>query len=413
MLKRLEWLHCSLCLNCVEFWFMRRVAYFICGLALHWASVLHAAECSGNPDAIGTNRTIVVDPIEHPRIGVMNYPESLPLEDHEIVLTFDDGPIPPYTNRVLEILDSECVKATFFLVGQMARTHPEVVQKIHEAGHTIGTHSQNHPLHRMSTHAAQQIDDGIDSVTWALGGESPAPFFRVPGLLRSDAIEHYAAARHLMIWSADFLADDWHRISSEQVYERALRHIEANHRGILLLHDIHERTVEALPNILQELKIRGYHIVHVVPTMSDLPKTATTEQQWIRDVRRISPQLPIYPEPEVEPASRSAEAPVSRPPTEGDPPVASSICRGCSSESPRVLGSDEAPTQKAARPMPSDEKSDLSQLVTLTPRPKQEPFDAVPDVNIPREDKVPIRSTPKPVLSGPNTLITMPHGAFP
>src|SRR5580704_2827344 len=80
-----------------------------------------ASGCPENPNALGTSRTITVDPTEHPRVGTMQYRETLPLNDHEVVLTFDDGPIPPRTNGVLEILASECVKATFFLVGEMAR----------------------------------------------------------------------------------------------------------------------------------------------------------------------------------------------------------------------------------------------------------------------------------------------------
>src|SRR5271165_7340723 len=103
-----------------------------------------AEECPEG--ALGVSRTIAVDPSEHPRVGSLQYQESLPLNDHEVVLTFDDGPLPPYTTRVLDILDSECVKATFFLVGQMAKAHPEVVRRIHQAGHSIGTHSYTHPL---------------------------------------------------------------------------------------------------------------------------------------------------------------------------------------------------------------------------------------------------------------------------
>ena len=76
-----------------------------------------AGECPGNPDALGTSRTIVVDPREHIRIGTMDYAETLPLVDREVVLTFDDGPIPPYTGKVLDILAAECVKATYFIVG--------------------------------------------------------------------------------------------------------------------------------------------------------------------------------------------------------------------------------------------------------------------------------------------------------
>ena len=84
-----------------------------------------------------------------------------------------------------------------------------------------------------------------------------------------------------MTWSADFLADDWTRINDSEVARRAISRIEARGRGILLLHDIHPRTVLALPEILNELKSRGYKIVHVVPAAADRPKTATSAEQWV------------------------------------------------------------------------------------------------------------------------------------
>src|ERR1700732_358426 len=89
-------------------------------LACFAAETASAANCPGHPDAIGTSRTIVVDPREHPRIGTMQYPETLPLRDHEVVLTFDDGPLPRNSNQVLQILADNCVKATFFTIGQTA-----------------------------------------------------------------------------------------------------------------------------------------------------------------------------------------------------------------------------------------------------------------------------------------------------
>jgi len=247
------------------------------------ATAAVAEECPGNPDAIGTSRTIVVDALEHPRLGGMQYRESLPLEDKEVVLTFDDGPLPPKTNHVLDILAKECVKATFFLVGKMATTYPDAVRKIEAAGHTIGTHSQSHPLklHKVAlAKAEEELHGGVVSVTSVLG-HSPSPFIRIPGLARTNAIDQYLASQNLMTWSADFPADDWTKISPTQVYTRALQRIEAYGKGILLLHDIQKRTGEALPTLLHELKRRGYHIVHVVPATPDLPKTATLASQWV------------------------------------------------------------------------------------------------------------------------------------
>jgi peptidoglycan/xylan/chitin deacetylase (PgdA/CDA1 family) len=248
------------------------------------ASMASAADCPGHPDALGTSRTLVVDPKAHPRIGRMQYAETLPLRDHEVVLTFDDGPLPHNSNQVLEILASQCVKATFFTVGRMAQSSPEGVRKLREAGHSIGTHTQNHPLgfDKFSAgRARQEIDDGIASVTAALGADGGlAPFFRPPGLRSSPAVEDHLASLGIQIWSADFPADDWRHIPPSRVYDLAMKRLEAKGKGILLLHDIQARTVAALPRILHEMKARGYRIVHVVPATSQEPKTPTEPPQW-------------------------------------------------------------------------------------------------------------------------------------
>ncbi|HXW28943.1 MAG TPA: polysaccharide deacetylase family protein [Xanthobacteraceae bacterium] len=215
----------------------------------------------------------------------MQYPESLPLSDHEVVLTFDDAPVPLYTNRVLEALESECVKATFFIVGQQARAYPAEVRKIYNAGHTIATHSQTHPLifTRLPIGGAQrEIEQGIASVTAALGDpRAVAPFFRFPGLGRSRAFEAYLASRRIMVWSADFVADDWTHISADEVMKRALERLERDGRGILLLHDIQPATALMLPRLLRALKERNYHVVHVVPAGLGQPKTVTEPASWV------------------------------------------------------------------------------------------------------------------------------------
>jgi peptidoglycan/xylan/chitin deacetylase (PgdA/CDA1 family) len=248
------------------------------------AQTASAADCPGHPDAIGTSRTIVVDPRAHPIIGTMQYGKTLPLEDHEVVLTFDDGPLPKYSNRILDILAAHCAKAIFFLVGSQAHANPEGVRKVRDAGHTVATHTQNHPtgMDRLPLdRSRQEIEQGIASVTAALAdGTAPAPFLRIPGLRTNDGIEEFAASKGLQIWSADFPADDWRHVSANRVYELAIKRLEAKGKGILLLHDIQPRTVAALPRILHELKVRGYRIVHVVPETPDRPATPTEPRQW-------------------------------------------------------------------------------------------------------------------------------------
>jgi len=212
---------------------------------------------------------MIVDPIEYPEIGTLQYSGTLPLRENEIVLTFDDGPHPKFTCRVLDALAFEGVKATFFLVGEMALKYPSVVRRIYVDGHTVASHTQNHylPFTSLSeTKAKQEIEMGISSIGAALGGvDYVAPFFRFPGLGKSLVMEDYLKTRCLSIWSADFGADDWKKISAADVIDRAERRVMQKRKGILLLHDIHFRTVMALPALLRNLKQSGYRMIHTLP----------------------------------------------------------------------------------------------------------------------------------------------------
>jgi len=229
--------------------------------------------CPGHPGALGTSRVLALDPAQYPRVGHMQYPDTVPLNDKEVVLTFDDGPSPHYSNEILDILASQCVKATYFMVGEMARAYPAVVRRVYEEGHTIGTHSEDHPLRFGQLPVKKirhEIDWGISDVGAALGGARfLAPFFRIPGLARSDVLESELAARGLIVFSSDTDADDWHRhIKPNQIIALAMRRLEVIGKGILLLHDIHPATAAALPGLLQQLKDNGFHIVQVVPSAS-------------------------------------------------------------------------------------------------------------------------------------------------
>ena len=259
-----------------------RKFFTVASACLLGATAAAGAECPGNSQALGTSRIIEISTANYGRIGTMQYKRTLPLADKEVVLTFDDGPIPPYTTRILQTLASECVKATFFMVGQQARAFPEVVRRVHYLGHTIATHSQHHPMNfsqLAATRVAQEVDQGISATAAALGDRKlVAPFFRIPGLNRSPSVENQLSERGLSVWSADFAADDWRHISSQMVMERALARLERKGKGVLLLHDIQPATALALPHLLRELKARGYRIVHVVPSGAMPPKPAAPDQ---------------------------------------------------------------------------------------------------------------------------------------
>lgn len=219
----------------------------------------------GRPGALGVSRVISVDPRVMPVVGVHDYGVRLPLAPGEVVLTFDDGPNPSSTNRVLKALADECVRATFFMVGRQARAHPQTARQVRAAGHTIGTHSQNHPLYRMPfTRAKYEIDAGIASVSTALG-TSPAPFFRFPGLYRTREAERYLHQRGIAVWSVDVDSYDWKHNDTNAMLERTITRLQARRGGILLMHDAKPRTAHVLPRLLAMLKARGFRIVHVVP----------------------------------------------------------------------------------------------------------------------------------------------------
>jgi peptidoglycan/xylan/chitin deacetylase (PgdA/CDA1 family) len=252
-----------------------------------------AQGCPGNPDAIGTSRVLTISPTEFSLLGSLQYKQTLPLKDHEVVLTFDDGPIPPYTNSILDTLAANCVKATYFLVGEMAHARPNLVRRIYNEGHSIGTHSQNHPFafQRLSMQSVErQVDGGINSVNAALGDpRALSPFFRIPGFGRTNAIDHFLEAKGLVTWSTDVDTDDWWRGSTPRaIVDRAMRRLNAKGRGIILMHDIHPATVMALPLLLKQLKASGYRVVQVVATgerpksLPDLVATAAEKGNWPR-----------------------------------------------------------------------------------------------------------------------------------
>ncbi|MGB9296556.1 MAG: polysaccharide deacetylase family protein [Pseudolabrys sp.] len=233
-----------------------------------------AASCPGNPDALGTERTIEVDAKSTPRIGRKQFPATLPLHAKELVLTFDDGPWPGTTQKVLNALKSECVRATFFLLGRNVAAHPQVARRALADGHSVGHHSYSHPLlDRMSVAKAEaEIDRGIAADELALYGERrttpTTPFFRFPGFASNRAILDRMGERGVVVFGADVWASDWVRMTPEQELHLILARIERVGRGIVLFHDTKEQTAQMLPAFLHELKRRGYSVVHVVPAQS-------------------------------------------------------------------------------------------------------------------------------------------------
>ncbi len=229
-----------------------------------------AASCPGNPDALGTERVLAVSATTTPRVGLKQFATTLPLAPKEVVLTFDDGPWPGPTTKVLDALRHECVRATFFLLGRNAAASPALVRRELAEGHTVAHHTFAHPLlNRMSLAAAEaEIDRGMAAVeraAYGAGGPPKTPFFRFPGFAASPVLLDRMAARGLVVFGADLWASDWNPMTPGQELQVVLQRLNAAGRGIVLFHDTKSQTAAMLPAFLRALHARGYRIVHVVP----------------------------------------------------------------------------------------------------------------------------------------------------
>jgi peptidoglycan/xylan/chitin deacetylase (PgdA/CDA1 family) len=233
--------------------------------------VAPAAECP-RPGTLGTSRVLRVDAAATPRVGLKQFPQTLPLDDHEVVLTFDDGPWAATTPKVLEALAAECVRASFFVVGKLAPERPGLMRRIAAEGHTIGHHTWSHrSLMRIPpSQTSDEIDRGISAVELVLHGVATTvpstPFFRFPGFESTQATLEALHSRGIVVFGADFWASDWDPMSPAQELKLLIDRLKAAGRGIILLHDTKTRTAAMLPAFLRYLGENRYRVVHVVPS---------------------------------------------------------------------------------------------------------------------------------------------------
>jgi peptidoglycan-N-acetylglucosamine deacetylase len=255
---------------------MRMVRGLLCLVAVAGtaAAIQTAAAqsgCPGNAGALATERVLVVDPATYPRVGRKHFPQTLPLRPKEVVLTFDDGPEPGPTGRVLDALKRECVRASFFVLGRSAAAHPALLRRALQEGHTVAHHSFAHPLlNHMPVDAAEaEINHGFAAVDAALYGKaehSPVtPFFRFPGFASNRPLLERLERRRIAVFGADLWASDWNPMTPAQQLALVLERVDSTRGGILLFHDTKTQTAAMLPEFLRILKIRGYAVVHVTP----------------------------------------------------------------------------------------------------------------------------------------------------
>ncbi|MCK0210001.1 polysaccharide deacetylase family protein [Starkeya koreensis] len=246
----------------------------VCTASLPLSAPVRAADCAGR---LGTSRVMEVDP-NGLEVGTKHFPQTLDLADREVVLTFDDGPLPATTPGVLKALSKECVRATFFVVGRNAAAHPDLVRREIAEGHTVGHHSMTHPMTLADMpydKAIADIEKGLradDRAAYGEAGVHPrVPFFRFPGFGSSPTLLDYMKQRGIGVFGADLWASDWNPMSPQEQLDLVMARLDHVGRGIILFHDTRGQTLKMLPDFFAALKEKGYRVVHIVPAP---PRTA-------------------------------------------------------------------------------------------------------------------------------------------
>ena len=245
---------------------------------------------------LGTHRTITVDPARGSFYNGLE--KSLGLRQGEVVLTFDDGPKPGTTTRILNALSEECAKATFFMSGRMASAYPALAARVRREGHTVANHTHAHEnlANTSSPAVISTIDRGARAIKAATGVGS-LPFFRYPYLARSQRTDAIVRSKGLVAFGTNIDSKDYKKVSPGAVVAKTMRDLRRQGKGIVLMHDIHARTATALPMLLDKLKAEGFKVVHMVPgrggrrapdvlvASADAPGTAAREPRTTRERR--------------------------------------------------------------------------------------------------------------------------------
>jgi peptidoglycan/xylan/chitin deacetylase (PgdA/CDA1 family) len=221
------------------------------------------AACN-NPNALGVGRTVEIDTTGGPGFGFEHFKQLDFLRDHEVVLTFDDGPWLNTTPAVLKALADECTTGIFFSIGKHATYYPEILKQVYAAGHTVGTHTWSHATltnkKLTEDQRKDEIEKGFAAVKWALG-VAPAPFFRFPALQHPPEMVTYLGTRNIAMFSCDLDSFDFKARNAQAVIDVTMKKLDKLGKGIILMHDFHKHTAEALPELLNRLKAGGYKVV--------------------------------------------------------------------------------------------------------------------------------------------------------
>jgi peptidoglycan/xylan/chitin deacetylase (PgdA/CDA1 family) len=226
---------------------------------------------------------------------------SVHVDGPYIAMTFDDGPSATLTPKLLDLLAAHHIKATFFVIGENAAEHPEIVARAAREGHEIGNHSWSHPnFGKMSDesvrHQLRQTDDAIKSATGKRPTLMRPPYGSITA--REKRWIHDEFGYQIILWDVD--PYDWKRPGPAVVRNRILK--ETRPGSIVLSHDIHPGTIEAMPSTFDELEAKGFKFV----TVSELIHMAVPQSSHPSPQPRGSGPASAVPSPSPTPSPPSS-----------------------------------------------------------------------------------------------------------
>ncbi|GEM_PF-990236 len=229
----------------------------------HSVNEAHSASCRGG-QGIGTHRTVSLNTAGGKRYGNSHGGAQQFLKHKEVVLTFDDGPIPSITPKILHTLDKHCAKATFFMVGTMAKNHPSLARKVANKGHTVGIHSYSHKnLGRVGgKQAIADVNRSIKAIESSVGRDV-APFFRFPYLSENRTVNQHLNRLGYGVFAIDVDSLDYKFSNPNSMANRVMTELNRKGKGIILMHDIQKVTARGLDQLLTRMHKAGYKVVHI------------------------------------------------------------------------------------------------------------------------------------------------------
>ena len=207
-------------------------------------------------------------------------PEEIDPDAPMIALTFDDGPNPEYTGRILDVLEENYARATFFVTGIKSNNHPEMLQEILEAGCELGNHTYNHKdLTTLDLGEVMNEIDSVNRIAIESTGQSTTLIRPPYGAYNDDVLS--VMEEPVILWDLDTL--DWENRDADAIVQRVLENVSDG--DIILMHDIYDSTAEAVEILVPKLKEMGYQMV-TISEMAQYKKQTLELNKTISEIKQ-------------------------------------------------------------------------------------------------------------------------------